>query len=76
MALSEAFFGGASALDVAMDQVVCSGNENRLIECIYDPDNDCTHSEDAGVKCLAAATLPLPGKLTYEINIFHFTSGL
>lgn len=46
-----AFFGqGTGAIN--MDNVVCIGNESRLIDCPYDPDaSDDTHAEDAGVKC-------------------------
>ena len=55
-ALSEAFFDGGLTLDIAIDQVVCSGNETRLIQCSYATNNNCTHSEDAGVRCFAAAT--------------------
>ena len=35
-----------------MDDVQCSGNEARLIDCTYDSiTSDCTHLRDAGVRC-------------------------
>ena len=36
---------------------MCSGNEASLLECVYDADigsHDCSHSEDAGVRCEGA----------------------
>ena len=35
-----------------MDDLLCMGNETKLIDCTYSPmDSDDSHSEDAGVKC-------------------------
>lgn len=35
-----------------MDNVACTGNEARLVDCMYSPDTGSDyHSEDAGVKC-------------------------
>ena len=37
-----------------MDDVACTVYESRLIDCPYDSHiADCTHSEDAGVQCVA-----------------------
>ena len=36
-----------------MDNLQCTGAENALTDCPYDPDvSDCTHFEDSGVMCL------------------------
>ena len=35
-----------------MDDVRCTGNEDRLVDCPFDPSTvDCTHSEDSSVRC-------------------------
>ena len=37
---------------IYLDDVQCSGNEARLIDCVYDSQtSDCSHSRDAGVRC-------------------------
>ena len=37
-----------------LDNVQCTGAENRLIDCPANPlaQEDCTHSQDAGVRCV------------------------
>ena len=61
-ALPAAFFGGGYDLDIALDKVFCSGNENRLTQCSYATDHNCTHLNDAGVRCFAARTPSPPGE--------------
>ncbi len=41
--------------EIWLDQVECFGNESRLIDCRASTlgIHDCTHSEDAGVRCSA-----------------------
>ena len=36
-----------------LDDLDCSGNEENLLQCMTDSraSHDCTHEEDAGVKC-------------------------
>ena len=37
---------------IGLDDVACSGSEKTLANCSYDGNtNDCTHLEDAGVRC-------------------------
>ncbi len=37
---------------IYLDNVACSGNEERLIDCLYDPHTeDCDHTEDIGIRC-------------------------
>ena len=51
---SNAHFGQNSAIIIALDNVACTVYESRLIDCPYDSHvADCTHSEDAGVQCVA-----------------------
>ena len=42
--------------DIFLDNMVCDGNELRLIDCASNPlaAHDCQHSEDAGVVCQPA----------------------
>ena len=50
----DAYFGqGSQQQDILLDNVRCSGNELRLIDCPARPilDHDCGHHEDAGVRC-------------------------
>ena len=61
--LREFFFTGASAWSrayfgqgtgaILLDQMRCTGNEKRLVNCPSNPlgIHDCSHSEDAGVTC-------------------------
>jgi len=52
-AYSMAYFGSGSTL-IHLDDVACSGNETSLLNCSYDiHTGDCSHSEDAGVRCTA-----------------------
>ena len=46
-----AFFGSGSG-PIQLDNVVCKGNEQALINCTHTPpDGDDAHNQDAGVKC-------------------------
>ena len=38
---------------IHLDEVACSGDEDRLVDCDYDAvTSDCRHHEDAGVVCV------------------------
>ena len=56
-ARSSAFFGLGVGL-IYLDNVGCLGTESRLIDCPHNAigSHDCSHSEDAGVTCLAPGT--------------------
>lgn len=51
MALFSGFTSGTGA--IFLDDVGCTGTENRLIECSHSGigNHNCIHSEDAGVRC-------------------------
>ena len=38
-------------MPIVMDEVGCTGSENRLIDCNYDSRHNCSHHEDTGVHC-------------------------
>lgn len=51
MAFSNAAFGQGSGA-IVLDNVACTGSEERLINCPYDSHTgDCYHSQDASVRC-------------------------
>ena len=52
----QSFYGSLPNHTTLLDDLVCTGNEDNLLECPRMPDaalgvSDCTHSEDAGVRC-------------------------
>lgn len=51
------FSGGTGS--IYLDNVHCSGNELRLIDCPHNGigTHNCVHSEDAGVRCMRQCTL-------------------
>ena len=54
IAFSDAKFGQGIG-DIHLDDVHCSGSETSLLNCPYDSYTaDCSHSEDAGVRCQGA----------------------
>ena len=49
-AVGQAFFGQSTG-PIHIDDVGCTGSESALTDCNYNPENNCAHSEDAGVIC-------------------------
>ena len=59
----QAQFGSPSQYNVLLDDLVCSGEEGSLLDCARSyrsgemlverevGDSDCSHQEDAGVRC-------------------------
>ena len=53
MTNSSSTFGLGSG-PIALDELQCTGLEYRLIECVHAPIvQECSHSEDVGVRCIA-----------------------
>ena len=50
VAVSAAFFGQGTG-PIFLDELQCIGTENGLLACPNTMMHDCTHSEDAGVRC-------------------------
>ena len=82
MAFKEAAFGSGKGL-IWLDDVECEGGEQSLIECRSSTPwgiTDCSHDEDAGVRCsVARTTTPAPNRTpgppspTHDGNYFHLT---
>ena len=51
-----------------LDQVECLGTESRLTDCLADPFgvHDCTHADDAGVRCAGTATVCTQGAIRLQ----------
>ena len=54
--VKQAYYGSPANLTVLLDDLVCTGSESNLLDCPRESSNsiantDCTHSEDAGVRC-------------------------
>ena len=62
---------GQGTGSIWLDQVRCVGTEARLASCPANPigTHDCSHFEDAGVRCQRATTPP-PGELHVTVNVF------
>ncbi len=60
---AEAFTSGGGADPIWLDQVGCAGDEQGLASCEANPvgDNDCSHEEDAGVRCLGPGECRVDG---------------
>lgn len=50
MQFSNARFGEGNG-SIILDDVACTGTENRLIDCTFNPNSNCGHNEDAGIRC-------------------------
>lgn len=54
---SHAYFGQGRGI-IHMDNLRCTGNENKLMDCPYSRDTTYdTHAEDAGVRCAVGKQL-------------------
>ena len=50
MAVTDSHFGQGDG-SIHIDNVQCSGTESALIQCTHTTLHDCSHTEDAGVRC-------------------------
>ena len=48
--LEQAYFGQGPG-EILLDEIICIGNESRLQNCESRSSHDCTHLEDAGIRC-------------------------
>ncbi|XP_038072278.1 uncharacterized protein LOC119740886 isoform X2 [Patiria miniata] len=74
-ALTRAYFGQGSGLEILLDNVACVGDEETVFDCQHRGlgIHSCSHYEDAGVRC---AELRLVGGNTrYEGRLQIFLNG-
>ena len=36
--------------------ITCNGSESRIVDCIFDRNNNCSHFDDVAVRCMATAS--------------------
>ena len=64
-AYSNAHFGHSANIIIALDDLACTPAQSRLIDCTHDSNTgDCSHSDDAGVQCIACEFL-------FQLAIYH-----
>ena len=52
LSYNSAFFGGNTNLPILIDNLQCRGNESNITQCVFETHTaDCSHLEDAGIKC-------------------------
>ena len=69
-ALSFAVFGQGTGA-IALTNVACSGSEARLIDCSSSAStSSCSHSEDAGVRCLMQSGMQINVSATRVLICF------
>ena len=72
--LLNAYFGQGTG-QIVLDDVQCTGRENRLLACsstrILDISGNCKHSEDAGVRCEGMHGCTQSNILIHYYNVLH-----
>ena len=46
-----AYFGAGTGMPILMDNIRCTGTEQRLVDCPFNSPSGDSHNEDAGVRC-------------------------
>ena len=55
VAVSASFYESSDGPVVGSD-AVCRGSESRLVDCGFDRNSNCSHSNDLAIRCVASAT--------------------
>ena len=69
-AYSSAHFGQGSDINIAMDDVDCTGSEASLFSCTHTTSHNCAHTQDAGVQCVPRECITFSCK--YEVCLIFF----
>ncbi len=66
-AITSGFTDGTGS--IWLDNVQCSGNEARLVNCNTQPigQHNCGHTEDAGVNCISELTRTFVDSITSKV---------
>ena len=57
---------GQGGTVINLDNLDCTGDEPRLIDCPFPAGHDCTHAEDAGVDCSTVCKFNLYTLVTHK----------
>ena len=72
--VKNAGFGSGVPRPIHLDNVICTGSEDTILNCTHNTVNNCDHSEDAGVICGAVCR---DGTVRLVIgDIFELYEGL
>ncbi len=63
---------------ILLDDVRCIGTETTLLDCPYNPNHNCIHLEDAGVRCIPCKYISILSELAmlriqqkHNIHLLH-----
>lgn len=73
MSFSYANFGQGTGA-IHLDDVQCSGSETSLLQCPHSSIDDCSHYEDAGLRCLGENNVTIVFKMK-SIIVYIFTES-
>ena len=86
--MRQSLYGSPPNRTIYLDDVVCSGTEDNILLCPRISDNvvrniigesDCTHAEDAGIRCNGRVTFALTSlypKQDYDVLIVSVVNKL
>ena len=63
--MSSAYYGAGTG-PINMDDVVCTGYEANLTQCVFTSNDNCDHSNDAGVRLVHVVNVIYVGLLTHH----------
>jgi deleted-in-malignant-brain-tumors protein 1 len=75
LAYSQAFFGQGSG-PINFDDVQCLGPEDNLLQCNFNPQHNCLHSEDAGVRCVEVSPSVSPSVAPLGVSVIGVICSL
>ena len=66
LGFGKAYFGSGTG-PIHIDDVQCGGGESTLLQCNYQNNHNCFHSNDAGVRCSPVSPTSTPTLLGKQI---------